>query len=144
LFIERIQKFHILLKVNCSEKLNFKSDSLFIEFILFNFIGKSLYRVCNDGEVFIEASLKNHALSIEIQDDGFLISDFVEKMIKKSVDLFISEETFRNLCKENNLIYEFLTSNNTYNKTQLIIPILQEKKAINNVIPLFKTHDGGS
>ena len=137
-FIEKTHKSNIKLEVFCRDDVIYDGDPTFIEFILINLIGKSIYKVPKGGAVSVSAFQDNHTVSVEIQDNGFLTAVASEKLIKKSLDLFIPNDLLISTCHEYGLTYEQSKNSEGLNITSIIFPTQQEEITHDNVVQLFK------
>lgn len=139
LFAEKIHKSHVMIETNfASISTSFMGDPLLMESLLLNVIGKSIHRVPKNGTVSITLKESPGLLNLEVQDNGFSGVEISKKLIKKSFDLFMDEETFRQTYLENGLVYKCSKADSGLNITNLIIPIYPEEESDTNVVKLFK------
>lgn len=121
IFEEKISRSNIYVQVVCPENLFFKGDSLFIEFIFLNFIGRSIYLSPKNEKIDILVKEHEGELKLKIKDRGYSLA-YTEKLIKKAFYHFIKKDILRTVCKENGLIYECQTTQDGLNITTLTIP----------------------
>lgn len=78
-------------------------------------------------------------LHLQIQDTGYDKVIQAEKIIQKSIGLFMDEEDFKKLCKENGVYLKYSKTNQGHNITQILISIFKnpEEGERNNVVQLF-------
>ena len=138
LFQEKIYKSHITLHQALPDNLPcIPGDGLFIQLLLANIIGKAIHRVPKNGVVSLSFDTRGEAIHLEVKDNGYQGTKTLEKFIKKSFDLFVSDDSFQNICRENGLSYSCINEPSSFNTSCLILP-LQTKEAINkNVVQLF-------
>lgn len=140
LFAEKIHQSNITFEMPTS--LNtplLKGDPLLMELLIANVVGKSIYRVPDNGTVSISLKIAKDFLHLEIQDSGYERISLAESLIQKSCDFFIEEEVFQNLCRENGLYTKYSKASNGCNVAHMIIPLpSKEEVSKYNVVQLFK------
>ncbi len=138
LFQEKIYKSKITLEQNFPENLPcIQGDRLFIEFLLANILGKALHRVPKEGVVSLSIERKDHALHFIVKDQGYQSVGNLEKFIKKSFDLFLTDDRFQSTCRENGLGYQGVYESSGMNIMCLVFPTPAEEIVKNNVVSLF-------
>jgi signal transduction histidine kinase len=138
LFAERIYKSKIIIDLNCPDDLFFFGDSLFVELVLMNVLGKSLYRIPKNGKVSITVINDENMISFTIQDKGFSLVDESEKLFRQAFDLFIPDSTLKAICYKNGLQYVSSRNDEGLNTTELKIPIYTRDTSGHNVVKLFQ------
>ena len=138
LFTEKIHKSHIDVEVNCSGNLLYYGDAFFMEFVLINVIGKSLYSVPPNGKVTIKATNQKEGLQVQVRDNGFCFDKKIHNQLKQSFDFFMSSEIFRKVCQANNLRPEQHQTKNGLNIAKVFFPKADEKSLGKNVIPFAR------
>ncbi len=138
LFAEKILKSNLSFEIACPNELSFEGDTLFMESILINLIGKSIHRVPKNGKVSIQVAENDKTLCLEIKDNGFSLAGTAEKLVKKSFDFLIPEDVFQKRCQENSIICEETKDDGGLNVIRIIIPINQIEVLNNNVVQLFQ------
>ena len=137
IFAEKIHKFGITIeKKITSEAVCFLGDSLLIEVLLVNAIGKPFQRVPKDGHVSISLKAVPGFLHLEIQDNGYAGAEIAEKIIRKSSGLFMTEEIFHQTCLNAGIKHRRIKANGL-NITHLMIPNSMKETLNNNVVQLF-------
>lgn len=140
LFAYKIHQSNILHEISLPHKLpQFLGDPLLFELILINLIGKSIYRVPDNGIISISLKRTPVFYRVEIKDNGYDRMLFTESLIKKSCDIFLDEDIFSHLCNENGLYIKYSKRKNGFNITTMIIPLpSQGELPKTNVVQLFK------
>ncbi len=137
IFAEKIHKLGITVETKiASEAVSFFGDSLLMEVLLVNAIGKPFHRVPKDGHVSISLKGTSGFLHLEIQDNGYAGAEVAEKIIRKSSGLFMTEEIFHQTCLNSGIRHR-RTKANGLNITHLMIPNSIEEVSNNNVVQLF-------
>jgi len=140
LFAEKLHQSNIHIEIqDLSHLPSFKGDALLIDVLLINVLGKVLYRVPDQGTVFISAKEMSGYLHLQIQDTGFGRVIQAEKIIQKSFGLFMDEQDFKKLCKENGVYIKYSKTNQGHKITQVLIPIFKspQEGERNNIVQLF-------
>lgn len=137
LFTEKMYKSDFTMEVHCPEELVHYGDSLTVEFVLLNLIGKPLYMVPKNGKVEVRASDQKGALQIQVKDNGFPINEKSQKQLQQAFEFFISEGDFQQLCQDNGFYYEYTKDKDGLNRSTILLPKVGEESPHNNVIPLF-------
>lgn len=137
-FAEKLYKSNILVQINYPADLFMHGDQFLINFILLNLIGKAIYRVPKNGKVIVQASQYEDNIALDIQDNGYSLTNVAENLIKKSFELFMEEDSFQKLCLENNISYEQLRTEKSLNLTRVTLHNAQKAPLPTNVVPLFE------
>lgn len=140
LFAEKLHQSNIHIEMQDLSGLpSFKGDALLIDVLLINILGKVLYRVPDQGTVIISAKEMPGYMHLQIQDTGFGRVIQAEKIIQKSFGLFMDEQHFKKLCKENGVYIKYSKTNQGHNITQILIPAFKSpgEGEKNNVVQLF-------
>ena len=137
IFAETIHKFGITIETKIAfEAMPFQGDPLLIQVLLINAIGKPIHRVPKDGNISISLKEIPGFLYLEVRDNGYAGADVTEKIIRKSSDLFMTEEAFHKTCLTNGMRYRYAKANGL-NVTHLMIPNPEEEISNSNVVQLF-------
>lgn len=137
LFTEKMYKSDLTLEVDCSSNLTYWGDSLGIEFVLLNLIGKSLHRAPKNGKVDIKVIDHNEGFSIDVKSNGFPISEKSQRQIQQAFDFFMSDASFQQLCRENGLFYEYVEERDGSHRAKILFSKKQTDPLESNVISLF-------
>lgn len=137
LFAEKIYKLQVTINLVCSKNLNFQGDPLFTKFIVMNIMGKSIHSLSENGKASIIVKKEVDALELEVQDNGYPLEDTTEGLMKRYPALFVKEDVFQDLCKDNGLKYETSRAENGLNITRVVISSSLAETSFPNVIPLF-------
>lgn len=137
-FAEKLYKSNILVKTNCPADLFIQNDRFLIEFVLLNLIGKAIYRVPKNGKIVILAFQHEDGSALEIQDNGYSLTNMAENLIKKSFDFFMEEDLFQKLCLESGILYEHSREEKSTNLTKVTFNHVRQDTLPNNVVPLFE------
>lgn len=138
LFTEKMYKSDLTLETHCPDQLTYYGDPLLLEFMLLNLIGKPLYMAPKNGKVEVKASDHKEDLQIQVKANGFAANPKSLHQIQQSFDLFISEDRFHQLCRENGFVYEFDEDKDGLNVTKLVFPKMREEMRESNVISFNK------
>lgn len=137
LFAERIYASQINLEIICQKDLNFLGDRFFIQFIVVNLLGRAVYRVPKNGIVTLTARRQNEGILFEVRDEGFVIVNSSERLIKKAFDFLLGEEDFHKVCIQNGLQYQYVRDEEDFNHAAIFIPSSSGKEEQDNVVELF-------
>lgn len=107
LFAEKIAALKIKLEIDIPPKIKpiIPGEPVFLEIILANVIGKTIYRLRKEGTVQISLHKKRGRLHLNIQDNGYISGAVAEKLITESVDFFLSSSAFQETCLNNAIGY---------------------------------------
>lgn len=137
LFTEKIYKSDLMMEVHCPEELVHYGDSLMVEFVLLNLIGKPLYMAPKNGKVEVRAADQKEGLQIQVKDNGFPMNDKSQKQLQQAFDFFMTEQQFQQLCRDNGFFYEYSKDKAGLNVVTMLLPNVEVESSYNNVIPLF-------
>lgn len=90
------------------EEQNFSGDSLLLEVVITNFIGRTLYGMPPQGYLALRLLDTGNSITLEMEDSSFLGGDRLQSIVKSFSSLFMVEEKFRNVCQENGIEYKRL------------------------------------
>lgn len=137
LFTEKIYKSDLTLEINCPNNLTYWGDSLGIEFVFLNLIGKSLHRAPKSGKVDIKVVEHNEGFSIDVKGNGFQLSEKSQRQIQQAFDFFMSDASFQQLCRENGLFYEYVEERDGKHLAKIFFSRERPDSFESNVISLF-------
>lgn len=137
LFTEKMYKSDLTLEVDCPNNLTYWGDSLGIEFVLLNLIGKSLHRAPKNGKVDIKVIEHNEGFSIDVKGNGFPVSEKSKRQIQQAFDFFMSDASFQQLCQENGLFYEYVEERGGSHMAKIFFSRKRADSLESNVISLF-------
>lgn len=137
LFTEKMYKSDLTLEVDCPNNLTYWGDSLGIEFVLLNLIGKSLHRAPKNGTVDIKVIDHKEGFSIEVKGNGFPVSEKSQRQIQQAFDFFMSDASFQQLCRENGLFYEYVEERDGSHLAKIFFSRERPDSLESNVISLF-------
>ncbi|MBX9805725.1 MAG: hypothetical protein K2Y18_08250 [Alphaproteobacteria bacterium] len=139
LFKEKTHKSNISVDINLPENAcTIKSDALLMEVLFMDVLGKAIHRVPKNGVVSISLKEDENSFHLETLDNGYTNTGSTDKLIKKSFDLFFSNDNFQDICRENGLSFSSKKETNGLNTSCLILPFQEEEVQNNNVVRLFK------
>ena len=144
LFAERVDASNISVEVDIPSELIpiIQGETVFMELLLINAIGKLIYRVPKNGKVLISLREQERGFQLEIQDNGYALAETTAKLLKKSFDFIMEDGTFQQTCRENGITHKASTGKNGgMNVTRIMLPIsqvYQEEITNSNVVPLFR------
>ena len=140
LFTDRIHAFSLQVEIRIPPKLmaTLRGEPVFMEVILINAIGKSIYRAQKNGRVHISLWEENGCYHLEIQDNGFILTETAADLLTNACDLFIEHDAFQQLCQDNGIGYETSKTNDgSMNITRLMLSSPQGDIANRNEVRGF-------
>ncbi len=133
-FAEKIHNSAITVETSIApEMTSLWGDHLLIEALLINAIGKPFHRAPKNGSVFISLQEVPGFLQFEVRDNGYRGS---ANQVRNSLDLFITEEAFQQLCLTIGLKCQCMQVGRS-NITRILMPIPKEEIMNGNVVKLF-------
>ena len=138
LFDEKTHKLNISVDINVPEdSCTIQGDPLLMEILFMDILGKAIHRVPKNGVVSISLKEDENNFHLEIIDNGYTSTGSADKLIIKSFDLFLSNDNFLYICRENGLSFSYKKETNGLNASCLTLPVHVEEVATNNVVRLF-------
>jgi len=141
LFTAKIHASNLMVNIVCPKTVPFSGDPFFIQFLLITLIGKPIYRAPKNGKIVIRVKTQKMGLYIEVQDNnGLPYSEKAERLIKKSFDLFMTQDEFQQSCQDHGLTHMYSKDNKGFNVNKIVIPASSDSAEMSgsNVVPLFK------
>lgn len=141
LFTAKIHGSNLMVDIVCPKTVSFFGDPFFIQFLLITLIGKPIYRAPKKGKIIIRAKTQKMGLYVEIQDNnGLPYSEKAERLIKKSFDLFMTQDEFQQSCQDHGLTHMYSKDNKGFNINKIVIPASSDSAEMSgsNVVPLFR------
>lgn len=133
IFADKIYKNQLEIKISNLSDMFLIGDIIASKLIIFNIIGKCIYRLPKQGYLTITSEKPD---TLCIKDNGFSLSSAQRKLIQSQHAFFLDIEALQQLCHHSGIRYESSESNETV--TTIIFP--QENVSTtkaDNVIQLF-------
>lgn len=90
------------------EEQAFSGDPLLLQVLIANLIGSTLYGMPPKGYLGLRLLEAGNSIALEMEDSSFLGGGRLQSVVKNFSSLFMVEQNFRNVCRENGIEYKRL------------------------------------